>query len=489
VDTLLAVALIAAGVVAGAVAGWLLARSQARAAAEAFAARATGERAGVEALSTERARRVVDLEGAVVARDAALGEAAERLREESSALAGVEARLREQQRAMEDQRALLADAERRLSDAFKALSAEALRASGDSFLQLAQQALEKYQEGARGDLERRQQAIGEMVAPVREALGRFEVQVGELEQHRAGAYSELREQVRSLGEAQLMLRAEAGNLVRALRAPQVRGRWGEVQLKRVVELAGMAEHCDFTEQHTVEGADGRLRPDLVVRLPGGRTVVVDAKAPLAAYLEAAEATDDVTRAARLADHARQVREHVLSLSRKAYWEQFRPTPEFVVLFLPGESFFAAALEQDRDLIELGAERKVVLATPTTLISLLKAVSYGWKQEVVAANSERVAELGRELHKRVADLAGHVVKLGRSLQSSVEAYNAFVGSLETRVLPSARRFKELEATGAEVVPEVPALDVAARRVQAPELATRPAVAEPAAKLENPLLPLV
>jgi DNA recombination protein RmuC len=218
-------------------------------------------------------------------------------------------------------------------------------------------------------------------------------------------------------------------------------------------------------------------------------VVVDAKAPLAAYLEAAEATDDVTRAARLADHARQVREHVLSLSRKAYWEQFRPTPEFVVLFLPGESFFAAALEQDRDLIELGAERKVVLATPTTLISLLKAVSYGWKQEVVAANSERVAELGRELHKRVADLAGHVVKLGRSLQSSVEAYNAFVGSLETRVLPTARRFKELEATGAEVVPEVPALDVAARRVQAPELSPRPAVAEPAAKLENPLLPLV
>jgi DNA recombination protein RmuC len=217
-------------------------------------------------------------------------------------------------------------------------------------------------------------------------------------------------------------------------------------------------------------------------------VVVDAKAPLAAYLEAAEATDDVVRAAKLADHARQVREHVLALSRKAYWEQFRPTPEFVVLFLPGESFFAAALEQDRDLIELGAERKVVLATPTTLISLLKAVSYGWKQEAVAANSAHVAELGRELHKRVADLAGHVVKLGRSLQSSVEAYNAFVGSLEARVLPAARRFKELEATGGEVVPELQAVELAPRRVQAPELAPRAAAAEPGTRPETPSLPL-
>jgi DNA recombination protein RmuC len=442
----------------------------------------------VEAVAGERARRVEELEEVVATRDGALAAAAERLRAESAALAAVEARLREQQRGADEQRALLADAERRLSDAFRALSAEALRASGDSFLQLARQALETYQEGARGDLERRQQAIGEMVAPVREALGRFEVQVGELERNRAGAYGELREQVRSLGEAQAALRAEAGNLVRALRAPQVRGRWGEVQLRRVVELAGMAEHCDFTEQHSVEAADGRLRPDLVVRLPGGRTVVVDAEAPLAAYLEAAEATDERARAARLADHARQVREHVLSLSRKAYWEQFRPTPEFVVLFLPGESFFAAALEQDHDLIELGAERKVVLATPTTLISLLKAVSYGWKQEAVAANSARVAELGRELHKRVADLAGHVVRMGRSLQSSVEAYNAFVGSLEARVLPAARRFKELEATGAEAVPEVPGVEGSPRQVQAPELAPRPAGPEAGARPEAPPLPL-
>jgi DNA recombination protein RmuC len=289
-----------------------------------------------------------------------------------------------------------------------------------------------------------------------------------MEQTRAGAYSELREQVRSLGDAQNLLRTEASNLVRALRAPQVRGRWGEVQLKRVVELAGMAEHCDFTEQHSVDSEDGRLRPDLVVRLPGGRTVVVDAKAPLSAYLEAVEATDEVHRSALLVDHARQVREHVMALSRKSYWEQLRPTPEFVVLFLPGESFFSAALEQDRDLIEAGAERRVILATPTTLISLLKAVSYGWKQETVAANAERVAELGRELHKRVSDLAGHVARLGKHLAGSVESYNAFVGSLESRVLPTARRFRELEAAGAEIVPEIGPVDSVTRVAQVPEL---------------------
>ena len=360
-------------------------------------------------------------------------------------------------------------ASERLRETFKALSADALQASSASFLQLAGHALGKYQEGARGDLEKRQQAIGELVAPVREALGRFEAQVGAMEQKRAGAYSELREQMRSLGDAQALLRTEASNLVRALRVPQVRGRWGEVQLKRVVELAGMAEHCDFTEQHSVDTADGRFRPDLVVRLPGGRTVVVDAKAPLSAYLEAVEATDEARRTALLVDHARQVREHVMALSRKSYWEQLRPTPEFVVLFLPGESFFSAALEQDRDLIEVGAERRVILATPTTLISLLKAVSYGWKQETVAANAERVAEMGRELHKRVSDLAAHVVRLGKNLSASVEAYNGFLGSLESRVLPAARRFRELEAAGAEIVPETSPVDSVARVALAPELA--------------------
>jgi DNA recombination protein RmuC len=414
-------------------------------------------------------RRVAGLERALAARDEALATSTERLRVESAARAALAARLEEQRRSAEAERALLREAEERLSATFRALSSEALQASSTSFLQLAGQVLERHQEGARGDLEKRQQAIGELVAPVREALGRFEAQVGEIEQRRAGAYAELREQVRALGDAQAQLRTEAGNLVRALRAPQVRGRWGEVQLRRVVELAGMAEHCDFTEQHSVVGPEGRLRPDLVVRLPGGRTVVVDAKAPLSAYLEAVEATDEGRRAALLVEHARQVRDHVVALSRKSYWEELRPTPEFVVLFLPGESFFSAALEQDHDLLEAGAERRVILATPTTLISLLKAVAYGWKQENVAANATRVAELGRELHKRVSDLAGHVARMGRSLAASVDAYNAFVGSLESRVLPSARRFRELEAAGAEAVADVAPVETVPRVAQAPELA--------------------
>jgi len=488
-DALAVVAALLLGAALGALAAWRAARGARRADAEAAAARAEAERAGVAALAAERGRRVDAPEAEVKARGEAALAAAERLREETALRASLEAKLEEQRRAAGEERALLAEAERRLSETFQALSAEALRASGASFLQLAQQSLEKYQEGARGDLERRQQTIRELVDPLRQTLTRFEGQVADLERRREGAYAGLNEQVRSLAEAQALLRSEASNLVRALRAPQVRGRWGEVQLKRVVELAGMQEHCDFSEQQTVEGAEGRLRPDLVVQLPGGRTVVVDAKAPLAAYLAAVEAKDDATREACLADHARQVRDHVQSLSRKAYWEQFRPTPEFVVLFLPGESFFAAALEADPGLIEAGAERRVVLATPTTLIALLKAVAYGWKQEEAAANAAEVAELGRELHKRVADMATHLVKLGKSLGTSVDAYNAFVGSLEARVLPAARRFRELGAAGGETsVPETAPVDALPRRPQAPELAPDAGGAEPQRLRTPPLFPV-
>ena len=457
-----------AGIALGATVAWVVARQRARAEVEAAVARGLAERAPLEAMVGERARRIDDLERSVASRDEAVASVTERLRGESAERAALAARLEEQQKALEAERALLKEAEERLTDTFKALSADALQATSGSFLQLAGQALEKYQEAARGDLEKRQQAIGELVAPVREALGRFENQVGEMEQRRTGAYSELREQVRSLSEAQALLRLEAGNLVRALRTPQVRGRWGEVQLKRVVELAGMAEHCDFTEQHSVDTTEGRLRPDLVVHLPGGRTVVVDAKAPLAAYLEAAEATDEVRRSALLADHARQVKDHMVSLSRKSYWEQLGATPEFVVLFLPGESFFSAALEQDGSLIEMGAERRVVLATPTTLISLLKAVSYGRKQEAVADNAKRISDSGRELHKRVSDMATHVAKVGKALGASVEAYNSFEGSHESRVLTAARRLRELDAAGPEVIAELTPVESDTRRTQAPEL---------------------
>jgi DNA recombination protein RmuC len=367
--------------------------------------------------------------------------------------------------------AVLEDARARLTDAFKALSADALRESSASFLALARASLEKYQEGARGDLAQREQAIAELLHPVRDSLGRLDGQLREIEKAREGAYGALTQQLRSVADAQGQLRAEASNLVRALRTPHVRGRWGELQLRRVVELAGMLDRCDFEEQASVEGEAGRLRPDLVVHLPGGRDVVVDAKAPLAAYLDALEAKDEAERARKLADHARQLRDHVLALSRKAYWEQFQPTPEFVVLFLPGESFFAAALEADPSLLEAGVERRVILATPTTLIALLKAAAYGWQREAVAENAEAVAALGRDLYKRISDLGGHFAKLGRTLGQSVDAYNRAIASLEARVLPAARRFEALAAApeGADL-PELAQVEALPRPAVAPELST-------------------
>jgi DNA recombination protein RmuC len=348
-----------------------------------------------------------------------------------------------------------------LQNAFKALAADALKTNNSSFLQIAQETLKRFQSDAQGDLDARQKAVSDLVTPVRDSLSKVDAQIQQIEKERGQAYGALHAQVQSLITTQKELQSETGNLVRALRTPNVRGRWGEIQLRRVVEIAGMLSYCDFSEQETVTGESGRLRPDLVVKLPGGKHVVVDAKTPLQAFLDAFETTDEEARRACLAQHARQVRDHMKTLSGKNYWEQFEATPEFVVMFLPGETFFSAALEQDPGLIEHGVLNRVIPASPTTLIALLKAVNYGWNQEKLARNAQQISDLGKELHERLRNLAGHITSVGTGLDRAVESYNKAVGSLESRVLVSARKFAELGASVAEDIPEIEPVETTAR----------------------------
>jgi DNA recombination protein RmuC len=444
------VALLAAGLLLGCALGWAIARVRAdaalRAGREGLQSRLAAAESRADELSkqlTQRELEAADLRGALSAEQASRTQA--------------ETRLEAERRSVAEQRALLEEARGQLTETFKALSADALRDTQTSFLTLADERFRS-----------REHAIASLVNPLREALQRVESQAQQLETRREGAYASLEQQLTTLRTSSEDLRRETLNLVTALRGSQARGRWGELTLRRVVELAGLAEHCDFDEQVVLKGDGGALRPDMVVHLPGNRDIVVDAKVPLSAYLDALDAPRPEERSAALLRHAAQMRQHMNTLSGKSYWAQFATSLDLVVMFVPGEAFVAAAVEQDRGLLEDGMGQRVVVATPSTLIVLLRAIAYGWKQERLASSALQIRDLGRELYERLRTLAGHVDRIGVSLGQSVRAYNDAVGSLELRVLPKAREFRELGAGEGDEIRRLKGVEHVPRPLAAPEL---------------------
>lgn len=363
----------------------------------------------------------------------------QRLREENIQL---QAALEAERRAASERAGAFEQARLQLADSFAKLASEALKHNTGEFLKLAQENLKQFHVQAQGELIQREKAVENLVKPIVQALEKTEQQIRIVEKERQAHFGVLSQQIQALAESHRLLQGETRNLVQALRRPEVRGQWGEMTLKRLAELAGMVEHCDFSEQVQVRTEDGALRPDMVVRLPDGRDIVVDAKAPLDAYLAAVEAGDDESRQRELVRHGRQVRERVRQLAAKAYWSQFERSPDFVVLFIPGDQFLSAALDVDRSLLEDALAQKVVLATPTSLVALLRAVAYGWRQQALAENAQRIREVGEELYGRLATFSEYLAKLGKSLETSVGHYNKAVGSFDTRVLPGARKFAEM-----------------------------------------------
>ncbi len=386
----------------------------------------------------------------------------------ASTRARLEAELAAERRATADKLTLLKDAEVKLREAFAALSSDALRQNNQSFLDLAKTSLAEFQQTAKIDLDGRQKAIADLVQPLKDSLTKVDGKLQEVEKNRVGTASALTEQLRSLHQAQQTLQVETGRLVQALRSPNVRGQWGELQLRRVVEAAGMLEYCDFDLKESVDADGTRLTPDMIVRLPGGRNVVVDAKVPSSAYLDAMETEDEAVRNAKLRDHARQVRDHIVRLGNKTYWQHFQPAPDLVIMFVPGETLLSVALQRDPTLLEFSLGRSVMLASPLTLMALLRAVAFGWQQEKVARNAHDISDLGRQLYDRIRVMAEHFEEVARGLTRSVEAYNRAVGSLESRVLVTARRLKEKGISAPEELPELEVIDHTARSLGAPEL---------------------
>ncbi|MBP2670342.1 MAG: uncharacterized protein H6Q85_408 [candidate division NC10 bacterium] len=443
-DNVLLIVGVIAGAIAGGVVGWL------------WAANRTRRQQAVRLQDLERHSAALEGSAVAVREELQRGrETVDRLQAElrtvTAEKADAEARASESRAGLEEQKRLLEEAKVRLTEAFRALAADTLKSSNEDFLRLAEQRFKTLTQEAAGELEARKTAVGALVQPLQQALDAYQQEARALEEKRLREISGVGRQLTEVAQAQTALQRETSNLVNALRAPQVRGRWGEIALRKTAELAGMTKHCDFSEQESVQTEGGRLRPDMVVHLPAKRDIVVDAKVALNGYLEALEAANPEQREAALTRHAQQVRMHVRRLASKEYWNQFPQAPDFVVLFIPGEAFFAAAMERDPDLLQDALASQVLIATPTTFIGLLLTAAYGWRQEQVAENAQRISELGRQVHERLAILIEHFAGVGKSLEKSVEAYNRAVGSLETRVLPAARRFPELDSGSGKPIP--------------------------------------